>query len=347
MAEEERNEETPQTPEETEATPPEADPEVSEDAEPAAPTGDAPKADAEQPAAEAEETAGGDAPEQPAAEAEEAAGGDAPEQPAAEAEEAAGGDAPDQSASDPAPPGSEAEEAAGEASDQPAGDPDAPGSEAEEASGPDVSAGDDSGEGAPAPAARSDVKPADRPPGADLEPIAIDDERELTAEERAAKEAEDEERAAAEQAATAESSEEPTRREAAAVPTDARIQATGKRKSAIARVVLTSGSGEFKVNGRELDVYFPRPHDRTVARQALVTAGYESSVDVSVRVHGGGVAGQAGAVRHGIARGLTEIEPELRRDLKRRGLLTRDAREKERRKAGLKKARKRPQFSKR
>jgi small subunit ribosomal protein S9 len=79
----------------------------------------------------------------------------------------------------------------------------------------------------------------------------------------------------------------------------------------------------------------------------LTTTGYESSVDVRVRVHGGGISGQAGAVRHGIARALTEVDPELRGELKRRGFLTRDARAKERKKAGLKKARKRPQFSKR
>ncbi len=82
-------------------------------------------------------------------------------------------------------------------------------------------------------------------------------------------------------------------------------------------------------------------------RQPLLTSGYEGKVDVRVRVHGGGISGQAGAVRHGIARALTEIDAELRGELKRRGLLTRDARAKERRKAGLKKARKRPQFSKR
>ena len=192
------------------------------------------------------------------------------------------------------------------------------------------------------------AKAKDRPPGADLEPIAIEEERELTAEERARLEAEEEERARAEAAVTDDESDEPAApRSAADVPADARIQATGKRKSAIARVVVTKGDGQFKVNRRELAEYFPRAHDQSVARQALVTAGYESSVDVSVRVHGGGVSGQAGAVRHGIARALTEIEPELRRDLKRRGLLTRDARRKERRKAGLKKARKRPQFSKR
>ncbi|HSI82004.1 MAG TPA: 30S ribosomal protein S9 [Solirubrobacterales bacterium] len=125
------------------------------------------------------------------------------------------------------------------------------------------------------------------------------------------------------------------------------MQATGKRKTSIARVVLRAGSGRFEINDRALDEYFPRPYLRTLARQALVTSGYEDAVDVRVRVHGGGITGQAGAVRHGIARALCEIDPELRGELKRRGLLTRDARAKERRKAGLKKARKRPQFSKR
>ncbi len=128
---------------------------------------------------------------------------------------------------------------------------------------------------------------------------------------------------------------------------DARIQATGKRKSAIARVIVLPGSGTFEVNGKSLDEYFPRQYLRSMARQPLLTAGYESTVDVTVRVHGGGITGQAGAVRHGVARALTDIDPELRSELKRRGLLTRDARKKERRKAGLKKARKRPQFSKR
>jgi len=209
-----------------------------------------------------------------------------------------------------------------------------------EAQGSDPS---ESGEATPKVAAK------DKPPGADLEPIAIESEQELTAEERARREAEAEERAAAEAEATADTADEPEERPkpVAEVPADARIQATGKRKNAIARVVLTAGSGEIKVNRRELDEFFPRPHHRTMAMQPLVTAGYESSVDISVRVHGGGVSGQAGAIRHGIARALTEVDPELRRDLKRRGLLTRDAREKERRKAGLKKARKRPQFSKR
>ena len=128
---------------------------------------------------------------------------------------------------------------------------------------------------------------------------------------------------------------------------DATVQATGKRKTSVARVVLTRGGGGFKVNNRALDEYFPRSFHQTVARQSLATSGYEGQVDVSVRVHGGGISGQADAVRHGIARALVEIDPELRGELKRRGMLTRDARAKERRKAGLKKARKRPQFSKR
>ena len=197
---------------------------------------------------------------------------------------------------------------------------------------------------APAKQAAKDV-----PPGAELEPIAIEPERELSAEERARLEAEAEERARAEAEATAEAGEEPApaREPVIELDSDARIQATGKRKTSIARVVLRSGTGEFEINKRSLDDYFPRHQHRTFVRQPLLTSGYEGKVDVRVRVHGGGVAGQAGAVRHGIARALTEIDPELRGDLKRRGLLTRDARAKERRKAGLKKARKRPQFSKR
>jgi small subunit ribosomal protein S9 len=195
----------------------------------------------------------------------------------------------------------------------------------------------------PPPAAK------DVPPGAELEPISIEPERQLSTEERARLEAEAEERARAEAEATADSGEEPApaREPAVELASDARIQATGKRKTSIARVVLRSGSGEFQINKRSLEDYFPRHQHQTFVRQPLLTSGYEGKVDVRVRVHGGGIAGQAGAVRHGIARALTEIDPELRGDLKRRGLLTRDARAKERRKAGLKKARKRPQFSKR
>jgi small subunit ribosomal protein S9 len=192
-------------------------------------------------------------------------------------------------------------------------------------------------------------KPGDLPPGAELDPIQLEPERELSAEERARVEAEAEERARLEAEATAEGSEEELVREGPRVQLSAEriVQATGKRKSSIARVIIRAGGGEFSVNGRKLDEYFPRSHLQTVARQPLVTAGYDGSLDVKVRVHGGGISGQAGAVRHGVARALTEIDPELRGELKRRGLLTRDARIKERRKAGLKKARKRPQFSKR
>ena len=126
-----------------------------------------------------------------------------------------------------------------------------------------------------------------------------------------------------------------------------RFIATGKRKRSVARVIVLPGDGQISINDREIDEYFPRARHRTIVNSPLVATGYESNVNVKIRVHGGGISGQAGAVRHGIARALTEVDPELRPELKRRGFLTRDARAKERRKAGLKKARKRPQFSKR
>jgi small subunit ribosomal protein S9 len=187
-------------------------------------------------------------------------------------------------------------------------------------------------------------------PGADLEPIAVEtEERELSAEERARRDAEEEERRQREAELAGEAEEEPAAasRAPAKLEGDARFLATGKRKSSIARVILLPGDGKIEVNRRSLEEFFPRPLHQTVVRQPLAATGYEGNVDVRVRVHGGGVSGQAGAVRHGIARALTEVDPELRIELKRRGFLTRDARVKERRKAGLKKARKRPQFSKR
>jgi small subunit ribosomal protein S9 len=187
-------------------------------------------------------------------------------------------------------------------------------------------------------------------PGADLEPIAVEpEERRLSAEEQARKEAEEEERAKREAALTGEAEEEPSAasRAPAKMEGDARFLATGKRKTSIARVTLLPGSGKIEINKRALEEFFPRPLHQTMALQPLTITGYDSSVDVRVRVHGGGISGQAGAVRHGIARALTEVDPELRGELKRRGFLTRDARAKERKKAGLKKARKRPQFSKR
>jgi small subunit ribosomal protein S9 len=187
-------------------------------------------------------------------------------------------------------------------------------------------------------------------PGADLEPIAVEpEERPLSAEEQARIEAEEEERAQREAALVGEAEEEPqaASRAPAKMEGDARYLATGKRKTSIARVTVLPGSGKIEINQRALDEFFPRPLHQTTVRQPLATTGYEKTVDVRVRVHGGGISGQAGAVRHGIARALTKVDPELRGELKRRGFLTRDARAKERRKAGLKKARKRPQFSKR
>jgi small subunit ribosomal protein S9 len=197
---------------------------------------------------------------------------------------------------------------------------------------------------------KAEEKKKDVIPGADLEPIAVETaERPLSAEEQARKEAEEEERAKREAALTGEAEEEPSAasRAPAKMEGDARFLATGKRKTSIARVTLLPGSGKIEINKRALEEFFPRPLHQTMARQPLTITGYDGSVDVRVRVHGGGISGQAGAVRHGIARALTEVDPELRGELKRRGFLTRDARAKERKKAGLKKARKRPQFSKR
>src|SRR5262245_499336 len=199
----------------------------------------------------------------------------------------------------------------------------------------------------PEPVAKEEKK--DVIPGANLEPIAIEPEGpELSAEERARLEAEEEEKRNREAAlAAAEADSAAVDRAPAKMESGARFLATGKRKNAIARVILLPGNGKFTINGRDLEDFFPRPLHQTMVKQPLTVSGYEGNVDVRVRVHGGGVSGQAGAVRHGIARALTEIDAELRGDLKRRGFLTRDARVKERRKAGFKKARKKPQFSKR
>jgi small subunit ribosomal protein S9 len=127
----------------------------------------------------------------------------------------------------------------------------------------------------------------------------------------------------------------------------AQYQGTGKRKTSVARVILRPGDGTTWINGRTLDQYFPREALRTTALSPLRTAGVEGRFDIRARIHGGGPTGQAGALRHGIARALVEADPELRGVLKREGFLTRDARVVERKKAGLHKARKAPQFSKR
>ncbi len=122
---------------------------------------------------------------------------------------------------------------------------------------------------------------------------------------------------------------------------------TGKRKTSVARVILRPGDGATWINGRTIEQYFPRLAHRTLALAPLRVGGVEGTYDLRVRVHGGGPSGQAGAIRHGIARALADAHPDLRVPLKRAGFLTRDARIVERKKAGLHKARKAPQFSKR
>ena len=122
---------------------------------------------------------------------------------------------------------------------------------------------------------------------------------------------------------------------------------TGKRKASVARVILRPGDGKTWINGRTIDDYFPRAVHRKMVMSPLEVAEAASTYDLRVRVHGGGISGQAGAIRHGIARALVEADPEMRVALKRQGFLTRDARIVERKKAGLHKARKAPHFSKR
>lgn len=127
----------------------------------------------------------------------------------------------------------------------------------------------------------------------------------------------------------------------------AQYRGTGKRKTSVARVILRPGDGTTWFNGRSLEEYFPRLTHRAMVLAPLKLTGLEEAYDLRVRVHGGGPSGQAGAVRHGVARALVEIDPSLRISLKREGYLARDARVVERKKAGLHKARKAPQFSKR
>ncbi len=167
----------------------------------------------------------------------------------------------------------------------------------------------------------------------------------LDAEARAAAEAEAE--AAAARDEEPEDQALPIADAAIDLAAGARYTATGKRKTAVARVILRPGTGSYEINGKTLEAFFPRDTLQRMIRQPLETVGYESRMDVVARMHGGGVAAQAGALRHGISRALIVADPHLRGELKRRGFLTRDPRVKERKKAGLKKARKRPQFSKR
>lgn len=122
---------------------------------------------------------------------------------------------------------------------------------------------------------------------------------------------------------------------------------TGRRKSSVARVFIKSGSGKIVVNGKPLDEYFARETGRMVVRQPLALTNHLETFDIKVNVHGGGESGQAGAVRHGLTRALIDYNAELKSILSNAGLVTRDAREVERKKVGLHKARKRKQFSKR
>jgi small subunit ribosomal protein S9 len=122
---------------------------------------------------------------------------------------------------------------------------------------------------------------------------------------------------------------------------------TGRRKEAVVRVRLLEGTGQFKLNDRPLEDYFPNPAHRRLVTEPLRVTNTLERYDVLANLDGGGVSGQAGALRHGIARALVDLDPELRVELKKRGFLTRDAREVERKKYGLKKARKAPQYSKR
>jgi small subunit ribosomal protein S9 len=196
-----------------------------------------------------------------------------------------------------------------------------------------------------------EVAPRQRPeiPGADLVPdLAPESDEYLDAEARAAAEAEAEAEAArALEQDDQDEHPQPIADAAIDLASGARYTATGKRKSAVARVILKPGTGVYLINAKELDDYFPRESLRRVIRNPLEAVGYDSRMDVIARIHGGGVSAQAGALRHGISRALLEADPNLRAELKRRGFLTRDSRVKERKKAGLKKARKKPQFSKR
>jgi small subunit ribosomal protein S9 len=264
--------------------------------------------------------------EQPAAPDEAAAPGESPP--------SEGGDAGDAPAED-VPPAAE-------------GEGDAPA--AEDAADQGAPAAQDAPAERPRRERKKDQRQEEVIPGAHLEPdLVLEEGREEGAagEYADAEAAYADEEAPEQEPAGEEAAPEPVAREPLDLAADARYQATGKRKSAVARVILKPGEGVYTINGRHLDQFFPRIKLQRMAMQPLETAGYQSRLDVVAKIHGGGVSAQAGALRHGIARALVEADPNLRLELKRRGFLTRDPRVKERKKAGLKKARKRPQFSKR
>ena len=249
-------------------------------------------------------------------------------------------DAPNESAPGHAEPAAEGEEGPAAAGDEPAA-----------ADGEPAAAGEERPRRDKRQPGRKEPK-EEVVPGAHLEPDLVLDEarKEGDVDEYADRYATDDaEQPAtdAEQPAAEAPSERSAPRTALDLAADARYQATGKRKTSVARVILKPGDGAYSVNGRSLEDYFPRAALQKAARQPLQTAGFEKRMDVVAKLHGGGISAQAGALRHGVARALVEADPALRVELKRRGYLSRDDRAKERKKAGLKKARKRPQFSKR
>jgi small subunit ribosomal protein S9 len=235
-------------------------------------------------------------------------------------------------------PAADAPAAEQPAAEQPAADAPAAEQPAAGAAATDDSADDDDED--PAPRVKPEI------PGADLEVDIVTEGSDLYSRGESAYDEDEDAEPAAEDA-----EDVPDDQPIAAVTIDlaagARYRATGKRKTAVARVTLRPGDGSYAINGRTLDEFFPRSTLQRNIRQPLEAVGYETRMDVVARMHGGGVSAQAGALRHGISRALLEADPNLRGELKRRGFLTRDPRVKERKKAGLKKARKRPQFSKR
>jgi small subunit ribosomal protein S9 len=333
------DDETPQEPTAGEEQPTEeapAEPQAAEEQaaadEPAADEPAAPERDAVEAAAAQEPVAETLAASEEGDAAQEEAAPPAAEQPApaeAAAEEAAPAEAaaerPAEAAAEEAAPAAEQPAPAEAAAEQPAAA--APADE-----------GDDDEE--PTPRVKPEI------PGADLEVDIVTEGTDLFGRGESAYDEDEEPEPAAE-----ETDDVPDDQPIAAVTIDlaagARYRATGKRKTAVARVTLRPGDGSYVINGRTLDEFFPRGTLQRNIRQPLEAVGYETRMDVVARMHGGGVSAQAGALRHGISRALLEADPNLRGELKRRGFLTRDPRVKERKKAGLKKARKRPQFSKR
>jgi small subunit ribosomal protein S9 len=309
---------------------------AAESAEPPAeapvePVAEEPTESPAKPVAEEPAESPADAPVEPVAEAPADGEASAPAEPVAEA-------SADGEASAPAEPVAEAsEEAAAEAPAEPAEPVEEP-----------VARDEDESDEEPAPRVKPSVPGAHLevdivPEGVDplgrgeeyVDTYAIEDEEEAGAE--AAEDTDRQDEVLSEPIATA----------AIDLAAGARYRATGKRKTAIARVTLRPGNGTYLVNGRSLEEHFPRATLQRNIRQPLETVGYQERMDVVARLHGGGISAQAGALRHGVSRALLEADPNLRGELKRRGFLTRDSRAKERKKAGLKKARKRPQFSKR